>query len=128
MSKQWIYRNGDKPFGVAKIELPDGGVSYVSVTKSGRLVTHRPNGTLQAFANDGFDLIPYEPYSDYELDDKVYVTDYESGIGIPAHWAGLDEDGRPTTFIEGGTSFTRMEGETVSWTFCKKAKPTTEDK
>jgi hypothetical protein len=127
MSKQWIYRNGDKPFSVTKIELPDGGVQYISAHETGGIRVHFTDGSV--FGGTGrYDLIPYEPYSDYVIDDKVYVTDYEGDLGSPSHWAGLDEQGRPTTFIEGGTSFTRMEGEIVTWTFCKKAKPTTEDK
>jgi hypothetical protein len=127
MDKQWIYRNGDKPFSVTELELPNGEVQYVSVSNLGGMRFHPNNGKV--FNGTGkYDLIPYEPYNDYEIDDEVYASDYESGIGNPAHWAGLDEDGRPTTFIEGGTSFTRIEGETISWTFCKKAKPTTEDK
>jgi hypothetical protein len=121
MDKQWRYRNGDKPFGVAKIELPDGGVSYVSVTKSGRLVTHRPNGTLQAFANDGFDLIPYEPYSDFKIDDKVHGWNEKPGQVESGHFAGLTDDGRPTTFHWGGTSFTRLSLQRNAWNFCEKA-------
>jgi hypothetical protein len=124
MSKQWIYRNGDTPFSVTAIEIPDGEVCYVSVTKSGTLVTHRPNGTLWAYSEDGYDLIPYEPYKDYVLNDVCLVTDYKGDLGNLAHWAGLDEEGRPTTYIEGGTSFTRRKDETVYWKYCKKIPPT----
>jgi hypothetical protein len=126
MNKQWRYRNGDKPFSVTEIEMPLGNINYISVSTIGLMRCHGVDGMV--FDCDGdYDLRSHEPYSAYVLDDKVYVTDYKDNIPITAHWAGLDEHGNPSTFIEGGTSFTRMEGETVSWTYCEKIPPTTEE-
>jgi hypothetical protein len=121
MIKQWIYRNGDKPFSVTEIVMPGGEMRYVSATKSHGLRTHRTDGSILAHGYNELDLIPYEPYADFKIDDKVNVTDFKDNDPIQAHWSGLDENGRPTTFTNGGTSFTRSKEETIYWKFCEKA-------
>jgi hypothetical protein len=121
MNKQWIYRNGEKPFSVTEIKSPFGGVQYVSVSSNNGVRIHDVTGEGFAAVHGSFDLIPYEPYSDFKIDDKVNVTDFKDGDPIQAHWSGLDEDGRATAFINGGTSFTRSKDETIYWKFCEKA-------
>jgi hypothetical protein len=124
MNKQWIYRNGDKPFSVTEIELPSGKLQYISVSELGGLRVHSSKGVV--FTGNGnfdlhsYDLIPYEPYSAFKIDDEVYVKDtahqYQQICG---HFAGVNGNGQPTTFVGGRTSFT--EKETVHWLYCEKA-------
>ena len=121
MNKQWIYRNGEKPFSVAKIYAPNGDMKHISISKDSRMITHNKNGLILEDFGTAYDLIPYEPYSDYVIDDVVYVGDFKDDELMPAHWSGLDENGKPTTFINGGTSFTRSKEETIYWKFCEKA-------
>ena len=120
MSKQWIYRNGEKPFSVTEIKAPEGYTQYVSMSGNNIMRTHGIDG-YTFFGPSNHDLIPYEPYSDFKIDDKVYVTDFKDGISQPAYWAGLDKHGKATAFIKGGTSFTRNKGDVNSWNFCEKA-------
>jgi hypothetical protein len=123
MNKQWIYRNGDKPFSVTEIELPDGEFYLVSIAIDCVARNHYVSGNVRrTFDSSGFDLIPYEPYSDYVIDDKVNVTDFKDNDSIQAHWSGLDENGKPTTFAGGKTSFTSSEDDQLYvWNFCEKA-------
>ncbi len=122
MSKQWTYRNGDKPFSVTEIVMTDGEVCYVSVTENEGIFIHQPDGKIMIRSCSVYDLIPYEPYRGYVVDDKVYVKDYEEDDqALPAHLAGLDKYGRPTVLTHGCTSFTTF-GETVAFNFCVKAK------
>jgi hypothetical protein len=118
MNKQWIYRNGEKHFSVTEIKMPNGSRQYTSVTKEGGMRWHSNDG-------EGFDhkhdLIPYEPYADFKIDDKVYSWDDENGEVGCGHFAGLTADGKPTTFRDGGTSFTRHHLERFEWNFCEKA-------
>ena len=125
MNKQWIYRNGDKPFSVTEIELPSGKLQYISVSELGGLRVHSYKGVV--FTGNGnfdlhsYDLIPYEPYSDYVIDDEVNGWDDEDNLVTSGHFAGLTEDGKPTTFHLGGTSFTRHLLQRDAWNFCEKA-------
>ena len=119
MNKQWIYRNGDKPFSVTEIAMPDGSMCLTSVQVQGFLRFHYSTGKVLEGSRD-LDLFPYEPYADFKIDDEVYVKDtahqYQQICG---HFAGVNGNGQPTTFVDGRTSFT--EKETVRWNYCEKA-------
>ena len=120
MNKQWIYRNGDKPFSVTEIAMPDGSMCLTSVQVQGFLRFHYSTGKVLEGSRE-LDLFPYEPYADFKIDDEVYVKDYEEdNHPWPCHFAGLDEDGRPTVFCHGFSSFT-TSGQTVAFNFCEKA-------
>jgi hypothetical protein len=119
MNKQWIYRNGEKPFSVTEIELPNGNVRLLSVSNNGVLRDYFCDGLQKQLLIHEYDLIPYEPYADFKIDDKVYVWDFKGGVKMAAHWSGLNQNGQPTVFLGGCTSFT--EHGTNSWNFCEKA-------
>jgi hypothetical protein len=121
MNKQWIYRNGDKPFSVTEIYAPAGYHQYVSVNDDSCMRIHDTDGT--AFIGSSlYDLIPYEPYLDYVIDDEVYCWDISEEIKQPGHFGGLSNNGKPTAFFDGGTSFTKNKFERNEWSFCEKAK------
>ena len=122
MNKQWIYRNGEKPFSVAKIYAPNGDMKHISISKDSRMITHNKNGLILEDFGTAYDLIPYEPYSDYEIDDKVNCWDDDNDEIISGHFARLTTDGKPTIFHDGGTSFTRHPLQRTVWNFCEKAK------
>jgi hypothetical protein len=119
MNKQWIYRNGDKPFSVTEIVMTDGEVCYVSVTENEGIFIHQPDGKIMIRSCSVYDLIPYEPYADFNIDDEVYVWDVKDGIKRAGHWSGLNQNGQPTVFIYGRTSFTGDALERCN--FCEKA-------
>jgi hypothetical protein len=121
MNKQWIYRNGEKPFSVTEIVMTDGEVCYVSVTENEGIFIHQPDGKIMIRSCSVYDLIPYEPYSDYEIDDKVNCWDISEEIKQPGHFGGLSNNGKPTAFFDGGTSFTKNKFERNEWNFCEKA-------
>jgi hypothetical protein len=125
MSKQWIYRNGNKPFGVTEIKKPRTNDFWIIAVDEDSYITHHSkNGLrLNVIGHDPFDLIPYEPYSDYKINDEVYGRDDERDEGKNAHFARLSDDGRPQTFPGGLTSFTYrpLNCGLVTWNFCEKA-------
>ena len=123
MNKQWIYRNGEKPFSVTEIEGTDGQVRYASITKDNTLKGHYPGGQISNLCKSDHDLTPYEPYADFKIDDKVNAWNCaRNGIVTSGHFAGLNSEGSPTTFYMGGTSFTRNCLDRCVWNFCEKAK------
>jgi hypothetical protein len=120
MNKQWIYRNGEKPFSVTEIKSPFGASFYISMSSGGTLHNHFTSGINMGVITI-YDLIPYEPYADFNIDDEVYVKDTEEDNNpLPAHFARLDKDGKPTVFSHGCTSFT-ASNLTLAWNFCEKA-------
>jgi hypothetical protein len=121
MNKQWIYRNGDKPFSVTDIVMPDGSMCFTSVHVQGFLMLHYSNGEVLKVNRD-LDLIPYEPYADFKIDDAVNMYDVENSEVGCGYFAGLTPDGKPTTFRDGGTSFTRGPLERYEWNFCEKSQ------
>jgi hypothetical protein len=122
MNKQWIYRNGEKPFSVTEIVMPDGSLCFASAQSQGFLRFHYSNGKVLGLGgNRDLDLFPYEPYSDYVIDDKVNGWDDDDGDILSGHFAGLTIDGKPTIFHNGGTSFTRHPTQRCLWNFCEKA-------
>jgi hypothetical protein len=123
MNKQWIYRNGETPFSVTEIVMPDGEVRYVSVTLDECLIPHYPNGGVKELFSNKYDLIPYEPYADFKMDDEVKGWDHDDGLITSGHFAGLTLDGKPTMFALGGTSFTRYYHQRIAFNFCEKAAP-----
>jgi hypothetical protein len=123
MNKQWIYRNGDKPFSVTEVTSPEGRLFYVSMSLNGSVHLHNHDGTASFYGNSDKQLIPYEPYADFEINDKVYGRDDELDDSEGGHFAGLTDDGRPTTFHNGGTSFTRYPHQRTAWNFCEKIAP-----
>lgn len=121
MINQWIYRNGEKPFSVTEIKLPNKNIVFISVVKSGYTIKHNSIGKRLDASSllKEYDLIPYEPYKDYKIDDKVYCGDSVNSISTAGHFSKVNKYGQPTTFVDGRTSFT--EKETVSWNYCEKA-------
>jgi hypothetical protein len=118
MSKEWIYRNGETPFSVTEIEQPAGYSQYVSVTDDNCMRMHRQTG--EAFLGTClYDLIPYEPYADFKIDDEVYSRDSVHDDWLRGHFAGL-VNGKPTVFVFGKSLFTSM-CINVTVNFCKKA-------
>jgi hypothetical protein len=66
------------------------------------------------------DLIEVSPYANIRIDDKVLVWDgfqSENGNKTKAHFAGLDKEGNPMSWVHGMTSFTTSE--LVYWNFCE---------
>jgi hypothetical protein len=122
MNKQWIYRNGDKPFSVTEIKSPFGGVQYVSVSSNNGVRIHDVTGEGFAGVHGSFDLIPYEPYSDFKHGDKVYVHDGDN-LPIAAYFRGLNCSGDPLTYPNGTSPFTwrTLDGDMTPWDYCEKA-------
>jgi hypothetical protein len=122
MNKQWIFRNGEKPFSVTETVMPLGTINHVSVSNTGGMRFHNPDGVVFN-GNVDFDLIPYEPYSDYENGNEVYVHDGDDEPQA-AYFFGLDKNGNPLTYPSGTSPFTWVaaDGPMSPWDYCYKAK------
>ncbi len=64
------------------------------------------------------------PYSDFKIDDPVWVRNRVNDEWIPRHFAGIKND-LPSTFDRGTTSHTAPQENVAAstWNFCVKVKP-----
>jgi hypothetical protein len=76
-------------------------------------------GKVWGTTESGNDLIEVSPYADFKIDDKVLVWENSSICPVKrrGHFAGVSEDGKPTIWDMGRTSFT--ETNKVTWDNCE---------
>lgn len=99
------YRNsrGDTVIGI--VRNPDG---------SQLLFTWRSNGSYLAGESDSnFDLVEASSYADWPIDAPIWVRDFCDWY--PRHFAGVDDGGNPLSWMNGQTSFTNRDRETIAW-------------
>ena len=60
------------------------------------------------------------PYADWPVDAKVYVWD-EGGPKLKRHFAGVDDDGYPLTYVVGKTKWS-SGGEVIRWDYAELAE------
>ena len=118
------YKTADgKPMRILCTDA-NGVYPVVSLCASGVALMHRANGT-QPF-DERFNLIEVGPYADFKIDEKVMVRDLEGRNWVFAHFARVDEAGRPTAFRDGKTSWTStLPRYTESFVECRR--PTAEE-
>lgn len=107
LKKQYHTRGGenvqvltvDAPnhaYPVVALIGPDGDMVPNSYTVHGRLYAGDSESEM--------DLIEYSPYSHIKIDDPVIF--WESDMHLHrGHFAGIDDAGRPMTYIDGKTSW-----------------------
>lgn len=73
--------------------------------------------------HDELDLIEVGPYDDFKIDEPVMVRDDSENNWARRHFAGVAPDGKPTTWQNGGTSWTTTYR--IRWCYCRR--PTEEE-
>lgn len=84
---------------------------------SERFVTWGIDGTYYENGNSSpLDLVEVSPYEDWKINDRVICYD-SMGRQYRRYFAGLDERGEPTTYLDGATSWSSGENPlTSTWT------------
>jgi len=76
-----------------------------------------PDGTIRHFTAEGkhnitmpskFDLVEVSPYADWEIDQKVMVSD-DGVLWRKRYFAGVNSEGKPIVFYDGATSWSTSE-------------------
>ena len=85
-------------------------------------VTWNTEGSYWVIPNHASDLIEVSPYGDFKIDDKVLVWNDMVGCTEKRkrYFAGVNEYGRPTTFVNGATSWTASSDCRTHWDNCEK--------
>ena len=78
------------------------------------------------YVKSDYDLVEYNPLNDFKLDDPIMVRLRIADSWVYRHFAGI-ENGKPTTFINGLTSFSNKEQNCPATTWYLYRKPTKEE-
>jgi hypothetical protein len=94
----------------------DGRAGWVPYYADGQFSSY-----LEAPHN--YDLVEVTPFADFKIDDPVFVSDDRINWH-QRHFAGVIENGVPTTWSQGKTSFSSNgTGQRTGWEFCVKDDP-----
>ena len=101
----------------------DPVVAIIRDTEHGdRLVSMSASGKWNAdLTSSCYDLIEVGPYDDFKIDEPVMVSDVHDINFVPQHFAGVAPDGKPTTWQNGGTSWTTTSS--IRWRYCRRPTP-----
>ena len=99
-----------------------GLVSYGSKTES--ISSFTEDGRFYYPGNSSDDLILPEDYSTYIDGEPVMVRINDESTWFRAYFAGV-QDGKPTAWANGVTSWTRLNEPAIAWNQCRR--PTKEE-
>lgn len=106
-----VDRQDDTPI-VGLLMMED--VEYLACyTAGGQYIPDEPS------AND---LILPEDYSTYKIDEPVMVRINDESTWFRAYFAGV-QDGKPTAWANGVTSWTRLNKPAIAWNQCRRPTP-----
>lgn len=87
------------------------------------VVTYSLKGRIYEDREHPFDLIPGNPWHDFEVDEPVLVRDFEGELWVKRYFAGVF-DGRPYVWMNGVTSWTSAnKDDRVSYKECRRFVP-----
>lgn len=123
LKKQYRTRSGEN-VKVLTVDAPNASYPVVAlIGPDGDMVPNSYTAHGRLYAEDGesvMDLIEYSPYSHIKIDDPVIF--WESDMHLHrGHFAGIDDAGRPMTYIDGKTSWS-SHGSALYRRGCKSAE------
>ena len=122
LKKQYRTRGGEN-VKVLTVDAPNHGYPVVAlIGPDGDMVPNSYTAHGRLYAEDGesvMDLIEYSPYSHIKIDDPVIFWDSDMDLHR-GHFAGIDDAGRPMTYIDGKTSWS-SHGSALYRRGCKSA-------
>ena len=104
-----IAVNGREPFPV---------IGYIGDASTIVHMWRKSGSFLEDEEESRCDLIEISPYADWEIDDKILVSD-DGIVWQRKHFAGVDDAGFPMAWYSGETSWTSRGGK-YSWKYAKK--------
>ena len=107
LKKQYRTRGGEN-VQVLTVDAPNHVYPVIaSIGPYGEMVPNSYTARGRLYTGDAesvMDLIEYSPYSHIKIDDPVIF--WESDMHLQrGHFAGIDDAGRPMTYIDGKTSW-----------------------
>ncbi len=122
-----------KTFSVGETWATNFGLSFTiaAIVKSDSvrgsfiiILVHPATGTHEGVYFSSVLESKVTPYSDFKIDDLVWVRNNKSEGWIPRYFARVSSEGHPMVFSYGATSVTTDSPNYVTaWNFCTKIKP-----
>lgn len=101
-------------YPVIALILDNDGVEFDDTfTATGRQFTDSTDRAL--------DLIEVSPYDGFKVNDPVMIRDFTDQCWDRRYFAGVDKEGKATSFINGLTSWTTSQR--ASWNQCRRPTP-----
>ena len=85
---------------------------------TGEIVRYSDEGVTDVYKTTAAELIEVLPYEDFKIDDPVMVSNIAK-FWESAHFAGVNSEGEPLTYMNGKTSWS-AGGCTQVWEYCRK--------
>lgn len=121
IDKVYLDRNGN--FWLAVFyRNTDGMMLMVDITEETdeSYWVHADNGKFFSNYETTNDLVALvDEYFNYEVDEVVLVRNDEDGEWEYAHFAGIDEEGKPLVWADGRTQWTTLD-EPIPYNHCIK--------
>lgn len=120
------------PVQVLTVNRPDTRFPVVVMHADGGVYVRMADGSCTHGKNSELDLVEIGLYNHIQINDKVLVwnydqdkSDFDKSVHVfKGHFAGIDENGNPTTWRSGSTSWSvpsRITKSRTWWNYCKLA-------
>lgn len=107
--------------------FPVVALLFSRISKSETTRVYTKYGYAFADQRTSSDLIEVSPWEDFKIDEKVIVWNNDNpGRMRNRYFAGVALDGRPQTWVNGGTSWSNYTRSKKVWDNCIRAEDATE--
>ncbi len=112
----WRTKGSHTAATIAGFWMNADGVGYIAIIYADRHLSLNADTLIACgMAADLPFIEEVSPCADWPMDAKVWVEDEDRDWRIKGHFAGVDEEGEPTIWQDGETSWTTKSGVKDSW-------------
>lgn len=123
MGKKYRTRSGVE-VRILAVDLDDGEYTVAGFIKGNGVYMYTSEGKF-TISDSPNDLVEVSEWDDFRVDDKVMVRRNSDTYWCKRHFAGVNEVGKPTSFLNGCTSWSNIAANHSSWDKCRR--PTEEE-
>jgi len=124
IGKKYRTTDGTKVRRILCVDRSHVVYPVVAELVTGEITTHTLDGVSSGLRD--YALVEVKPYEDFKIDEPVMVRRVYGDPWVRRHFAGVNADGKPTTWDYGKTSWSREPYNQISvWDECRR--PTAEE-
>ncbi len=120
--KKWRTKGSHTAATIAGFWMNADGVGYIPVIYANQQILLNADTLLPCGITDDLPFIEeVGPYANWQIDAKIWVSDEDRDWRLKGHFAGIDDEGNPTIWQDGQTSWT-SSGVRDSWDHAELAE------